>query len=38
MKNVADKTKNPLLQLYSYIYQAQSANDERTGKNSQKKT
>ena len=37
MKNVADKTKNPLLQLYSYIYQAQSANDERTGKNSQKK-
>ena len=24
MKNVADKTKNPLLQLYSYIYQAQA--------------
>ncbi len=24
MKNVADKTKKPLLQLYSYIYQAQA--------------
>ncbi|MCD7924473.1 MAG: AraC family transcriptional regulator [Bacteroides sp.] len=24
MKNVADKTKNPLLQLYSYIYQGQA--------------
>ena len=37
MKNVADKTKNPLLQLYSYIYQAQAQMNERTGKNSQKK-
>lgn len=35
MKNVADKTKNPLLQLYSYIYQAQ-AQWWADGKNSQK--
>ena len=37
MKNVADKTKNPLLQLYSYIYQAQAQMMSGTGKNSQKK-
>ena len=39
MKNVADKTQKPLLQLYSYIYQAQAqmmSGREKTAKERKK--